>query len=444
MKTSAALLMACLFIGSALSKTDLKDSVSLDIMYTTKNGLGYEYSSSHLNYNTDKKEPGPQIKLRPDLSYSEVVVGLKDSSAQWGVYCTASPNTNTSNNCVYNDKEAQAMYSNNKFTYKSGSLFAPLVSKVDTGAGKLDTRLLVNPPKDQWIMDEAGVWGLAPKTDNKFFNYVFSQYNLDNTRGGKQAFDFSMIYFNYKTDDKFKGANDDTWSYSTLTLNGFEERRVDDSVSKVEIGIDNSQATAGFWTISGIDLLVKDKATTLTKKVACLSNTQNSMFALSDADKAVFVKQVSQGACGKDSCKWDEAKDYSVTLQFPVESNTVNVILKSEDFTYNDNGNLGFSVGNLNDWQRDGMCSDQHTLGLGRLFFSKMHVTFTVIRDSDTSLAFKMTLAKLRPVDKITNSERLVLLLFGLTLILAIVGTIIYKVTRKDVSEGAYRAGETA
>lgn len=434
--------MACLFLGTVLSKTDLKDSVSLDIMYVTKNGLGYEYSTSHANYNSDKKEPGPQVKLRPDVSYSGVTVGKKDSAAGWGIYCATGSATNSSNNCVYVDQAQKTTYANNQFTYNAASIFLPMSSKIDTGAGKLATQLLVNPPKDQWFMDDTGVWGLAPKKDNPFFQYVFSQYDLKS--GDKPSFDFSLIYFNYKTDDKFKGANNDTWSYSTLSLNGYDDSRVDDSVSKVEIAMDTTQPTAGFWTISGVDLLVKDQATGLTGKSACLSNTQNQMFAMSDADKAIFLKQISQAACGKDSCKWDEAKDYSTALQFKSGANTVKVVLKAEDFTYNDNGNLAVSVGSLNDWQRDSMCSNQHTLGLGRLFFAKMFVYFSVVKTSDTDMSFKLTLAKLRPVDKITTSERLVLLLFGLALIFAIVGTIVYKMTRKDVADGAYRAGETA
>lgn len=442
MKSSAALLLAFMLISMTIATTDLKDTLTSDILYTTKGDTGFEYTTVHMNYNSDKKIAGGQIKLRPDLSYTGVSVGRKDSPAEWGVYCSKTGATNSSNNCVYTDESRDGKYMGQAYKNNPAFLFVPLTDKIDTESAKCTAEMIIDPPKDKWFMDDTGVWGLAPSANNAFFNYVFRQYKLDKERDGKPTFDFSMIYYNFKQEDKFKGKQNDTWSYSSLSLNGFEDSRADDSVKKVEILLDNKAPTNGFWTISQATLWVNDKSAVAARD-ACLVNTANTMFAMSDADKASFIKTLSQSACGKDSCTYAEAKDYKTSLEFKSGANNVRIILKPEDYTYDDNGALGVSIASLDTLKANGQCGAAHTLALGRLFFSRVLTTFSVTKVDEGNFQYRITLNEMRPVDKITNSERLVLLVFGLILICAIIGTIVYKVTRKSADEGAYRAAES-
>lgn len=258
----------------------------------------------------------------------------------------------------------------------------------------------------------------------------------------RNAFVFSYIYYLNKPDDRYQGSTNDTWKYSTLTLNGFDKDRQD--ASKNTALINQDDGGNGFWTIKNVK--INANGNQVTAGHACLYNGANTLMATPSAQRDSVSKQISQAICQKDQCDAGAANSANITVEFTDSNNNLVVIkLKPEDYSYAQDNKLAISNDNLDNWvnSKTPQCSAAHSIGLGRLFFYRSQLVFRANKDQTGKINFDIRINELLPVDKITDAERWVLFGFGLAMVLTIVGAIVYKVQQKP-DASLYREANNA
>ena len=443
MKISKVLFLCFFLAGISISKTDLTSTLGFDLTYqlpTLKDAPGFDSTNLKLNYNSDKKKPAGSTTLTPDITSNSISVG-NDLKNDWGIDCYTSQNSSV--NCLYADVPAtQGTFRNVAMTYNLATTFLLLGDKIDTTDTPLkNLRLVQTPTQDKWPLTSSGALGLSP-SNSDLYNYLFANYNFKNEKLNLTdgSFVFNLIYYLNDQDNKFSGGKNDTWTYSTLMLNGWDDSRRNKAKPTVNI---TQKAGSDFWTIPSASILVAGKDISI-KGDACLNNNANTLFAFLPQARAAFAKAVNQAACSSDSCKYSDIKGtFNASLSFLDSTNTrININLHPDDFVFNSNDKLAVSVDSLENWQSPTslQCSPTAAIGLGKLFFYRNLVYFKVWKNSDSSLSSAIFISDILPIDKITDIERWVLFGFGLLLILCIVGTVIFKyVKSKQVREGDYR-----
>ena len=432
-----------LLIFQPMLQGDVKGTTVLELSYdtfTTSNTSqtsAFEETTFSFGWDSGKKRAGPSVKLRPDVYYSQVLVGRQDSTANWGIYCSTAQNT--SSQCLYTPGQVNGMYRNASYTAEASSTDAfPTFGSINAGSSQMPIVLVNNPVKDNWPMGDTGVIGLAP--NSPFFNYTMNQYNFaDNQFAGRNSFVFSFIYSLYKDDgDKFQGQNADTWSYSQLTLNGYDTSRLDTSKPTAVI----SQGTnSPYWYINNVQISAGGQ-NVLGPVKACIMNTENFFFGVSNSGG--FSNNVFQGLCSSTStCNYNDMLSSSKKLIISFNddaSKPFQIQLNPQDYSFpNSGGKMILSVQDLSNFPAlAGKCQGSDIV-LGRLFFNRNMIYFRVNLDGSAI----MYVSQLLPFDRITNTERWVLFAFGLVLILGIIGTVIYKCTRPSEDASRFSRGET-
>jgi len=420
----AAFLLLSIFAGCICQTKNVKGYWTFTTKYNTNtlNSVSYSYDSVdiNVNYDSDKKKAGPTVPLQFDLQYGSLFTGLMNSN-DWGIYCGAnSQPLNTTSNCMYTSQE-QFYYNGAQYTGNKATTLLPFDGVGNTN-NQIQGDVVTSPNQANNPTKDTGVLGLG--INSQLVKYMLNQYNFqDYQLNGQNTFISSIQYYLNDDSGKFTGTAADTWSYSTVTLGGYDSSRLDSTqpVSTVNL---KSGSTA--WAIPAVT--VSTQTTVLSAYDACISNANNNaMFAMTASDRATLIK----GLCGnqQSQCSFSSVKEPGLSLKYTDSSNNqvvINLILS--DYAYADaNGNLALAVDDISTWNNKSACVG-YKLGLGRLFLYKMMVYFQTPAQGTPSIS----VGSLLPVTQISNGERIALAFFSGTLLLIIIVASVIRLREDD------------
>lgn len=407
-------------------------SLSFDEGSKVDNRVYFEKIDAYLGYNTKDKK-GNKLSFAVDLSSDMLITGdnsQSDDKLKWGITC------DTENSCA--DQTLQ----NNELTYDQDTVKAKDWStgktflyfngdqKYDDFNGKdpMNVNFIKNN-NSTWHLDQAGVIGMAPNSD--FLKKVVTDY--------ASPAQFSFFYDVMDKDTRFTANKKDSFA---ITMNWFGQNKGN---LQSENKFQNLKAVAPeskLWTVEGT---VSEGMT--TNHHFMVTNRKNNYMALPIDEKNSLITRIDtlldcNSPCAKSSVDLtdENLNDKYVKLNL-VNDGGKDVILSIPvvDLVYktSDSDNLLYSIDDFEVWVKDlNIDTDQKrpnvTAGLGRQFLLNTYVVFNV--EADKSY---IGVGQLKDLGKITDTERLWLMVFGATIVGLILIVLIIKLAmeKKQKSE---------
>lgn len=369
------------FVSDHSYNTTDEDNQTVTVNYTRKT----VFEKVAYYFNSDSTV---QKEMRPDLSFSEVLLGVLHLDANdWGVNCQ--DNDFASTHCSYKKSKAyfeRISYSN--LTYGSYWMNVPNPLKDDGGYNLNDdylkARALFNQTesgKKVFLTGDVGIMGMAP--NSPYFKNIFNHYAFEDDK-----FVFTFEYNINPNRDWWNGSDSSGYeSNCRLSLNGF----VDQDLEQKKLKTVELKKDAKFWEIPQVNLTFNNSR--YASGPLCITNSENSILALLNPDK--LTKAISQSLCKKDeNCTSIANNSAPLTLQFK----DFNLSLDFDDYIYQHEVDIpakndhkketppsptqrasiySASIEDLQHWKKVNKCSKESVLAVGRLFLAKYAVIFT-------------------------------------------------------------------
>jgi len=288
-----------------------------------------------------------------------------------------------------------------------------------------------------WHLNQSGVIGMAPNSE--FLKTVVKDY--------ASPAQFSFFYDVMNKDKRFTANAKDSFA---ITMNWFGQNKANlQSTNKFQ----NLKAVAPgskYWTVEGT---VQDNYATYDHFI--VTNSKNAYMALPVDQKNGLITKIDSllgctAPCKKSSVDLTDEKlnDKYVKLQL-VNDGGKDVILSIPvvDLVYktSDSDELVYSIDDFAIWAKDlnidtNLDTRKVTAGLGRQFLLNTYVVFNV--EADKSY---LGVGQLKDLGKITDTERLWLMIFGASIVGLILIVLIIKLAmgkrqkpENSMTEGDY------
>jgi len=275
-----------------------------------------------------------------------------------------------------------------------------------------------------WHLDQAGVIGMSPNSE--FLKDVVKNY--------ASSLQFSFFYDVMDKDKRFTANAKDSFA---ITMNWFGQNKSnlqsDNKFQKLQVVAPESK----YWTASGnVEALFTANPTFM------VTNVKNAYMALPAEQKTSLITNIDKllgctAPCQKSKVDLTDEKlnDKFVKLNL-VNDGGVDVKLNIPvvDMVYAEDGSddLKYSVDDFADWSKDLNIdvSANVNAGLGRQFLLNTYVVFNV--EADKSY---LDIGQLKDLGKITDTERLWLMVFGASIVGLILIVLIIKLAMGKKAE---------
>ena len=391
----------------------------------------FEQIDAYLGYDTKDKKANT-LTFAPDLSYNRIITGdnsQTDKDLKWGLTC------DDNNSC-----KSSGIAPN--FMYHTFELDKPLLGKTDMyfdkGRKYDDFSSFTNQPdiyfvkntNSTWPLMFTGVVGMGPQS--AFLKYVVENYSLNND----DSLQFSFFYDIMKRDTRFTANQKDSFS---ITMNWFGQNKDNLQSSTNFVELPEQSATNDVWTMSANQITINDVSiiTDHTSPNMMITNVKNAYMALPPAELAQVKIQInSLLGCNSTPCQKKDVdltdekyndKFVSLVLNADASGKLLTLKIPVGDLVYavDKVDDLQYSIDDYEDWVASGVASTDASVkrGLGRQFLLNTYLVFNWNKKDVKHI----TIGQLRDLGKITNSERLWLMIFGATIVALILIVLIIK-----------------
>lgn len=228
-----------------------------------------------------------------------------------------------------------------------------------------------------------------------------------------------------KKENRFSGDSKGTFGLTMMNF-GQAKGNLQDSI-KAFVQTDNI-STQNFWGLSVTSLGGSSKeilpAGTIT--YGAIVNSGNAYFAVSNSQMIKTQEIINEYLKCTAPCKSADVdfdsdmlnSNYINMIVKIMENKTLTLQIPIKDLIYKVKGNLllQYSVADISHWISLGIVSSDTTFALGRQFLINTYLTFSAKSSGERFI----NIGQLQDMGKITPSERLGLMLFGVAMVLII------------------------
>lgn len=309
------------------------------------------------------------VQMRPDLSYSDVVVGVNPPN-DWGISCSE---TATDDQCKFLGENIKKVYTRSLFDVRPIRFTCPVLHENSGFVAPENTEIigygLVDPSessKDNSPFRDTGFLGLAP--NSTFLEHLINRYSMKS-----KSITF-LIEYNYTDHENRWQINNKTFGNGSLKLN-CSEADLPAGLSKV--GTFSTVKSTGHWEIDGVKMFIGDEQYPLETDRLCITNTRNHLLAL---NRTTFFKSKIYSKMCEQNTTCNLKVDLNAAPRIKLEIQGQSIYLEPEDYLYKDtNQNVYADLStSINSWISEKACSSMTRLGLGKLFFEKHAMLFNV------------------------------------------------------------------
>lgn len=414
-------------------------SLSFDEGSEVDNRVYFEKIHAYLGYNTKDKK-GNKLSFAVDLSSDQLITGdhtQSEEKLKWGITCDAENSCTDQTVQKEELKYDQDTIKADEWSTGKTMLYFNGDQKYDDFNGKDPMNVaFIKNNNSTWHLDHAGVIGMAPNSE--FLKKVVKDYGV--------PAQFSFFYDVMNKDKRFTADAKDSFA---ITMNWFGQNKGNLQSENKFQNLKTVAPGSKFWTVEGT---VSDKYT--TNDHFMVTNRKNAYMALPTDQKNSLITRIQSllgcnTPCPKSSVDLTDEKlndkyvklalvndgDKDVILSIPV----VDLVYKVDH-----QDNLVYSIDDFKDWVTDlNIVTDPSTptvtAGLGRQFLLNTYVVFNV--ESNKSY---LGVGQLKDLGKITDTERLWLMVFGATIVGLILIVLIIKLAtgKKQKPENTSSEGD--
>lgn len=430
--------LALILLTTVFCKVDWKKMSSTTLSYKTIPEVRFFTGDIALTFVKDGKKT-QSTSIVPDFTQLSTIIGYKGKGFDWGIDCKG----NDDDKCYVDDKATPSTgsYFGSDYSYLDGRTVANFPGSGDFSGENVgaDTgfkiRLLTDTAKST-IYKEHGVLGMAPNSD--FYDYILNNFNFGDDQ---KTIETGVIVFSQDglTKEAMKGETSGTFDNSNLFMNGHNDDKVNTTIGINTATILEPTEDMPYWALGGMTLQLATETETFkqTFNRVCFAPHYRGTFGILQDDPTTGPFTTFNNSVNALITDSDFSKVPKLVASLSVNDGNDNLMIqfRNEEFIIEANGGVGtFTVFQAaSDHSTMAGCKGADLI-LGRLFFQRNYVIF--YRDIADVKNSKIGITQYLPLDKITNSERNVLLGFGLFMITLILIALIVRCTGGKGEEG--------